>query len=130
MKLIRKYASIFFLLMGCVFTVSFVIDECADYKSVQQDLCVEATVEFDVDDLEWNEGDDVEDWHFVCKTLSPAIMYYHIATPVVASGIHRSFEQWRGLVRKYSPESIVPLRNAVSGMNPTWICTAFFLSTN
>ena len=130
MNLVRKYASIFIVALASLFALAIVIDEYADYQRGQQDMLVVACEEFDSTDIEWNEGDDVEDWHFVCKALSPAIMYYHIATPVVASGIHRSFEQWRGLVRKYSPESIVLLRNAVSGMNPTWICTAFFLSTN
>lgn len=109
MKLIRKYASIFFLLMGGVFIVSFVIDECADYKSVQQDLSVEATVEFDADDLEWNEGDDVDDWHFVCNVSSSEIRYINNFEPAISSDIHRSSEQWLGLVRKYSPRKNINL---------------------
>ena len=89
--------------MGSVFLVSFVTDEYADYKNVQQDLSVEASVEFDVDDLEWNEGDDVEDWHFVCNMSSKGIRYINNDEPAVTNDIHKSLEQWRGLVRKYSP---------------------------
>lgn len=103
MKTIRKYAPIVFLLIGCMFVVSCFIDECADYKCVQQDLCVEAAVEFDVDDLEWNEGDDVDGWYFACNVLSSNIQYVNIVVPVVSSDIHRSSEQWMGLVRKHSP---------------------------
>ena len=82
---------------------SFVVDECADYKSVQQDLCVEASAEFDVEDLEWNEGDDVDDWHFVCNMVSSDTQYINNFEPGISSDIHRSSEQWRGLVRKHSP---------------------------
>lgn len=82
---------------------SFAVDEYADYKSVQRDMCVEASVEFDVEDLEWDEGDDADDWHFVCNMAASDIQYINNFEPAISSDIHRSSEQWRGLVRKYSP---------------------------
>lgn len=127
MKLFRKYAPILIIALAGLFALSIVIDEYADYQRGQQDMLVVACEEFDASDIEWNEGDDVEDGHFVCSTVSTSIRCFHHTTPLAASIIHRSIEQWRGLVRKYSPERIIPFRNPASGMNPTRIFTAFFL---
>lgn len=126
MNFIRRYAAIFIIALVSLFVVAIVVDEYGDYQRGQQDMLVEACEEIDEVDIEWNEGDDVEDWHFVCNETSPMIRYEIKSSLAVESDIHRSIEQWRGLVRKYYPGRIININKQASGMNPMRICTVFF----
>jgi hypothetical protein len=126
---VRKYSKNCFFLLATLFCFSLLIDEIGDYNRELQDLQVVASVEYSVDDMDWNEIDDMAE----CQASSFQNIIKNIWNEdlliLYSSDVQRSDEQWWGLVRRYAPlKSISQITNSVfhNGTFPSGFVPLFF----
>ena len=101
-QFVRKYAYVIVLVLMSAFAACLVADEWSDMRHAWQDLQIEATVEIEVEDFEWDEfGED----NGICRTTLPIFESFEcqlstincqLSTPVFSD------KQRLGLVRRYA----------------------------
>ena len=94
-QFVRKYAYVIVLVLMSAFAACLVADEWSDMRHAWQDLQIEATVEIEVEDFEWDEfGED----NGICRTTLPIFESFEcqLSTPFFSD------KQRLGLVRRYA----------------------------
>ncbi len=110
---IEKYAAILILLLMSVFAVCLIADELGDVRRAVADLRVEACVEIETEDFEWDEEDEIQN----LKNLSPVSPKGRSSLSLGEGWgevLERGFisdDQRLGLVRRYAP------RKGIAGYN-------------
>ncbi len=107
MVLFRKYASAIILTLLSVFVVALTIDEWNDRQNILQDIRIEACMELETEDYEWDEANEfntvdqiprgIENKKYNCIILCLADMFNNVS---LLSDAHKL-----GLVRRYAPNN-------------------------
>ncbi len=126
---VRKYSNYLFFLLETMIRFPLLNHEVGDYNRELQDLQVIACVEYSADDMDWNEIDDMAECQ---KTLYLNVIkntWHECSQILYSNGVQRSDEQWRGLVRRYSPRKVFLLIDTsfCNGTSPLGIVPYFIL---
>ena len=131
LDVLRKHAAMCLLVMIGLFTVAAFADAYGDAQRGAQTLCVQASNEVSQEDIDFDDFDDIDDLITPAAEDGRAFGTCNCVAQRLLSRGHRSDEWWRGLVRRVFPRPMpIVCAGHASGMNPTWICTAFVLLTN
>ena len=126
----RKYAKLLMPILLGLFFVTFVIDDYADEPRKTKGVVAECLAEMEADETEWEEDDLPEEAYLGKYSLEINGTEYVFLCSMNLSSSQLSAEQFRGLVRRYSPRPISTYINLINnGTNLIQVC-AFFHSEN
>ena len=123
---LRKYAKLLMPILLGLFFVTFVIDDYADEPRKTKGVVAECLAEMEADESECEEDDFAEEASFGSYSLIPnGIACVFLGTMQLSSS-KQSAEQFRGLVRRYAPRSILTYNQLFNnGMDLIQVCAIF-----
>ena len=124
---LRKYVKLLIPILLGLFFVNFVIDDYADESRKTKGVIAECFAEMEADESECEEDDLVEEAAFSSYSLIPNGITYIFLGTMQLSLSKQSTEQFRGLVRRYTPRPLPTyITLIINGMNLILVCAIFY----
>ena len=123
---LRKYAKLLMPILLGLFFVTFVIDDYADEPRKMKGIVAECFAEMEADESECEEDDIAEEASFSPYSLIPNGIACIVLGTMQLSSSKQSADQFRGLVRRYAPRSILTYNQLFNnGMDLIQVCAIF-----
>ena len=124
---LRKYAKLLMPILLGLFFVTFVIDDYADEPRKMKGVVAECFVEMEADESECEEDDFAEEANLGQYSSIPNEIACIVLGTMQLSSSKQSAEQFRGLVRRYAPRSILTYNQLFNnGMDLIQVCAIFY----
>ncbi|MBR3565350.1 MAG: hypothetical protein IKN91_03345 [Paludibacteraceae bacterium] len=108
MQLFRTYCPAVLITLMSLFAVCLLVDKWNDIHIATEDMRIEACVEVETEDFEWDEEDEINCVVMTTTSFNTFFAYFQCQkADGVLSVACTSNKQRLGLVRRYAPEGVI-----------------------